>query len=352
MIEIRRFDGDIEEVSNLIKASWAEDYRGAYKQPVMDYSAIDFLEWNLKRPKANTDLLFGAYDGIKLVAFAAGFPYQARYNDKVFKSAAASFLTTHIDYKKRGIGKAIGKAFLKGAAKEYDIVTSVPDEGHAVERVLENLSHEMNFGFLKLHRFTFLSKPLDKKKISELAELPRLHKIGLHFFSKRKCKIRRGTYGFDPSKDVTTICRMLNDSYKADTLSVKWDADLLSLQLRNKMSNTLYVNRDDQKGFINYYMIDLIGCRSTPSIHKMTMIDNVRFENMSILEKHRFVSEFCTCQKEHGSCIVNIPTSPVFDLAPFYSNTFLPSGRYHCFCVQDFHHKLDDNIQAGYLFVR
>lgn len=352
MIEIRTFDGDLQEISNLIKASWAEDYRGAYKQPVMDYSAIDFLEWNLKRPNADPDLLFGAYDGIKLVAFAAGFPYQTRYNDKVFKSAAASFLTTHTDYKRKGIGKSLGKALLRGVEKGYDIITSVPDEGHVVERVLENLSHELNFGFLKLHRFTFLSKPLDKKKILELTDLPLLHKIGLHLFSKKEGTNRRRTYGFDPDKDVTSICRMLNASYKEDTLAVNWDEDTLSLQLRNRISNTLYVNRDGQKGLINYYTIDLIGCRSTPITHKMTMIDNVRFENMSFLEKHRFVSDFCSSQKKHGSCIINIPTSPAFDLTPFYSNTFLPSGRYHCYCVQDFHHKLGDNVQAGYLFVR
>ncbi|HHE64827.1 MAG TPA: GNAT family N-acetyltransferase [Bacteroidetes bacterium] len=351
MVEIRAFDGDLQEVSDLIKASWAEDYQGAYKQPVMDYSSIDFLKWNLKRPNSDPDLLVGAYDGIKLVAFAAGFPHQTRYNDKVFKSVAASFLTTHTDYKKRGIGKSIGKAFLGGAKKRYDIVTCVPDEGHAVERALENLSHTMNVGFLKLHRFTFLSKPLDKKKLLELADLPLYQKIGMQLFTKKTSAVKREIYEVESEKDIRSIYQMLNSSYHPNTLAVNWDEDMLATRLRSRISNSLYINRNGRKGFINYYNMALIGCRSTPKVHKITMIDNVQFENMSFFEKHRFISDFCASQKKHGSCIINIPTSPAFDLTPFYSNTFLPSGRYHSYCVQDLHSKLGDNVQAGYLFL-
>jgi len=352
MIEIRAFDGDLQEVSDLIKASWAEDYQDAYKQPVMDYSDIDFLEWNLKRPNADPDLLVGAYDGIKLVGFVAGFPIQTRYNDQVFKSVAGSFLTTHTDYKRKGIANSLGKAFLRASEKEYDIMTSVPDEGHAVEKGFEILSKKMNYGFLKLHRFTFMSKPLDRNKILELDDLSLFHKVGLYLLSKNKNTYKRRAYKYNPDKDVSFICRMLNASYKANTLSVNWDEDTLSIQLRNKLSNTMYMNRVDRKGLINYYTIDLIGCRSTPITHKITMVDNVCFDNMSYLEKHRFVSDFCSSQKKHGSCIINIPTLSAFDLTPFYLNRFLPSGRYHSHCVIDLHNKLSGNVHAGYLFVR
>ena len=44
MFEIRTFDGNFQEVSDLIKASWSQDYQGKYQQPVMDYADFDFLE--------------------------------------------------------------------------------------------------------------------------------------------------------------------------------------------------------------------------------------------------------------------------------------------------------------------
>lgn len=353
MVEIRRFDGELQEVSNLIKASWEEEYRGMYKQPVMDYSSIDFLEWNLKRPDADPDLLFGAYSDGKLVSFAAGFPHKLRYNDQVLRAASTSFFTTHIDYKRKGIGKClVRKALLKGIEKGYDVNTFVPDEGHVVEGFIEKLSDEMKLRFLKLNRFTFLSKPLDKTKIMELSDLSFFHKIGLQMFTKRGRAIRGKAYGFEPAKDVKVIYQMLNKSYSPNTLTVNWEENTLISQLRSRISNTFFVNQNGRKALINYYTIDLIGCRSTPKMHKMTMIDIVRFENMSFFEKHRFVSDFCANQKENGSCVITLPTIPVFDLVPFYSNMFLPSGRYHWYCAHDFHFKLSESVEVGYLFFR
>ena len=354
MVEIRRFDGDLQEVSDLIKASWGKEYRGKHKQPVMDYSCIDFLEWNLNRPDADPDLLIGAYSGGKLVGFIGGFPHKLRYNDKVFRSASASFVTTHLRYQRKGIGRSlIREAVIKVVEKgHYDIITGLLDEGHTSEKFFINLSNELNFRFLKLKRFTFLSKPLDKQKLVELSYFPLLHKVGLQLFTKRARAIRGDVYGYNPANDVKDICQMLNTSYKPNSLTVDWDEGTLGPLLHDKISNTMFVNQDGLKGFINYFTIDLLGCRSTSKSHKMTMVDNVRFVNMSFFEKHRFVSDFCADQKENGSCVITIPTSPAFDMAPFYTNTFFPSGRHHWYCAHDVNRKLGDDVQAGYLFVR
>jgi len=354
MVEIRRFDGDLQEVSDLIKASWGKEYRGKHKQPVMDYSCIDFLEWNLNRPDADPDLLTGAYSGGKLVAFIGGFPHKLRYNDKVLRSASVSFLTTHIRYQRQGIGRSlIREAVTKVVEKgHYDIITGLLDEGHISENFWITLSNELNFRFLKLKRFTFLSKPLDKQKLMELSNFSLLHKVGLQLFTKGARAIREDVYGYEPANDVKDICQMLNTSYTPNSLTVDWNEGTLGPLLRDKMSDTMFVNQDGRRGFINYFTIDLLGCRSTPKSHKMTMVDNVRFVNMSFFERHRFVSDFCADQKENGSCAITIPTSPVFDMAPFYTNTFLPSGRYHWYCAHDVNRKLGDDVQAGYLFLR
>jgi len=147
MVEIRRFDGDLQEVSDLIKASWGKEYRGKHKQPVMDYSCIDFLEWNLNRPDADPDLLIGAYSGGKLVGFIGGFPHKLRYNDKVLRSASASFVTTHIRYQRKGIGRSlIREAVIKVVEKGYyDIITGLLDEGHISENFFITLSNELKF---------------------------------------------------------------------------------------------------------------------------------------------------------------------------------------------------------------
>jgi len=353
MFEIRTFDGDLKEVSELIKTSWSEDYHGLYKQPVMDYANIDFLDWNLNKPDKDPRTLFGAYIGVKLVGFLGGFSVTFRYNDMLLKGVSGSFFTIHTEYKKMGIARTLMReATRQGIEAGIDISCSIPDEGHPMERVLETVCDEMKVGCLKPKRFTFLSKPLDRHKLLELGEYPLYQKIGLQLFTKRPGKIKSNTGGFEPENHVEPICLMLNESYRSDTLAVNWDDVLLSSQLRSQVSNTKYANAENRKGLINYFNIDLIGCRSPKKVHKMTMIDNVYFDNMSFVEKHKFVSEFCAEEKIQGSCVITIPTIPGFDLKPFYSNYFFPTGRYHTFFVQDLQNKLGKSISAGYLFVR
>lgn len=352
MVEIRTFDGDIEEISDLIKSSWVPDYKKEYKQPVIDYSSIDFLEWNLKKPNADPDDLFGAYHNGKLVGFAGGFSHLSRYNDQILKTGIASFFTTHVDYKRKGIAKALCReVFNRCMEKGFDIGLCVTDEGHPAGGIVDSQSAGLNIGHYKAHRFTFLSKPLDENKVAELAYLPFFHKVGLKLFTKRNETMSRNVYGLEPEKDVDIICRMLNGApYTDDTLTVHWENQILLSQLWGRLADTMFFNHGKKKGIINYYTIDILGCRSIPKCHKVTIIINVWFENFSFLEKHRFVSDFCADQKKNGSCAISIPTIPAFELAPFYSNLFIPSGRYHLFNVLDFNKKLGKTVKARFLF--
>jgi hypothetical protein len=353
MVEIRAFDGNFEEVSSLIKASWLQEYREKYNQPVIDYSSIDFLEWNLKRPNSDPDLLFGAYLNGKLIAFAAGIPHTLRYNDQKFRAASTSFFTTHVDHKGKGIGKELIRiGLLKGIEKGYEMNTFVPDEGHVVENFIKKLSREMNLKFMKLHRFTFLTKPLDQRKLSELVDFPLYQKIALPIITKKETKIDNQKYIYNPEEDLKFIEPMVNRSLPPNTLSVFWTEDILSSNLRSKISDTFFINEGEKKAFINYYNIDMLGSGISTKSHKITMVDYVHLENLSFYQKHQFVSNFCSDQKERGSCAITVPTIPVFDPKPFLSNLFIPNGRYHWFCAHDFNHKLNDPVNVGYLFFR
>ena len=352
MIEIRAFDGDLQEISELIMSSWVPDYKEEYKQPVIDYSSIDFLEWNLKKPNVDPENLFGAYSNGKLVGFLGSFPHQLHYNDQILKSGTGSFFTTHNDYKRKGVGKALVRAFWKRCRERgFDVGICITDEGHPAGGIVDTVADDLDMGLFKALRFTFLSKPLDENKVAELTYLPFIMKIGLKLCTKKSVAMSQNAYGFEPEKDVSVICEMLNNApYANDTLRVYWENDILISQLRGRLSDTMFLNHGNRKGIINYYTIDLLGFRSIPKRHKMTVINNVWFENLSFLEKHRFVSDFCADQKKNGSCLISIPTIPAFDLVPFYSNLFIPSGRYHIINVIDFSNKLGKIVKVGFLF--
>ena len=172
MVEERKFDGDFEEVHQLIKASWSEEYRIKHNQPFIDNSSVEFLRWNLQRPNSDPELIMAAYSKGKLVSFVAAIPLTLKYNDKILKAAVSSFFTTHVDYQGKGIATSLGKEGLKrGIEKGYDLGYIVTDAGHNAIKLVKSISEDLELKYMRLGKFTFLAKPLDKDKIAQLASL-------------------------------------------------------------------------------------------------------------------------------------------------------------------------------------
>jgi predicted N-acetyltransferase YhbS len=353
MVEVRTFDGDFEEVHQLIKASWSEEYRIKKRQPVMDYSSVEFLRWNLQRPNIDPDLIMAAYSKGKLVSFVAAIPLTLKYNDQILKGGVSSFFTTHVDFQRKGIAKTLAKDGLKrGVEKGYDLGYLITDAGHQAINLVKDISKDLELKFVNFYKFTFLAKPLDKKKILQLSDLPIHQKFLLPIVTAKSQKISLKSYQFDLEKDASSIYQMFRDSCPPDALCVDWPEDELSYNLKSNLSNTFYLNFEDKKAFINYYNIDILSGKSSVVAHKNTIIDYVYFNNLSIFEKRKFVRDFCLFEKQNGSCSIIIPTLPIFDLKPFYLNLFFPSGRYHYIVGHDIKKKLQEPINIGYLFMR
>ena len=353
MVEVRPFDGDFEEVQQLIKASWSEEYRIKHNQPVMDYSSVEFLRWNLRRPNSDPDLIIAAYSKGKLVSFVAGMPLTLKLNDQLFKGCVSSFFTTHIDFQRRGIAKILGKNGLKrGAEKGYDLGYVITDAGHHAINLVKDISKDLELKFVNFYKFTFLAKSLDKEKVSQLADLPFYQKLLLPIVTAKSKTVDGDAFQFDSDKDTPIIHQMVRSACPPDALCTVWSEDELSYNLKSNLSNTFYLKFENKKAFINYYNLNVISSKSSMVAHKNTIIDFVCFDNMSFIEKRNFVRDFCAFEKQNGSCSIIIPTLPVFDLKPFYFNLFFPSGRYHYIVGHDIKKKLHEPVQIGYLFMR
>ena len=353
MVEIRTFDGDFEAVHQLINASWSEEYRIKHRQPVMDYSSVEFLRWNLSRPNCDPDLVLSAYSGNKLVGFVAGIPSNLTYNNRKFKAAVSTYYTTHVDYQKQGIAKKLGIEGLKrGIEKDYDLSYVIIDEGHRAINLVKDISRDLELKFVNYYKFSFLAKPLDKEKVSQLADLPFHQRLFLPIVTAKPHKVDMGSYQFDLEKDTPAIYQMFRDACRPDALGTVWSEAELSYNLESNLSNTFYWHYEDKKAFIIYYNIHVLSGKSIAVAHKNTMIDYACFIGMSFSEKRKFVRDFCSFEKQNGSCSILIPTLPAFDLIPFYSNLFFPSGRSHQIVGYDLNRKLDKPVKIGYFFMR
>jgi Myristoyl-CoA:protein N-myristoyltransferase, N-terminal domain len=354
MVELRTYDGDFEEVHQLIKASWSEEYRIRHNQPVMDYSSVEFLRWNLNRPNIDPDFIMAAYSNGKLASFFSAIPLTLKYNDQILKGSLASFLTAHVDFRGKKFGKILIKdlGFKHLIEEGYDLGYAIVDAGHRSINMIKYISRHYKLKLINFHKFTYLAKPLDKKKVSQLADLPLYQRLSLPIITTKSKKMNIDSYQFDPDNDTPIIHKMIREASPPDALCVDWTQDELLYNLKSNLSNTFYLNLGDKKAFINYFNINILSAKSSKVAYKSTVIDYVCFNNMAIKEKRKFVRDFCAFEKQNGSCMIVIPTLPLFDLKPFYFNLFFPSGRFHYIVGVDITKKLKEPVKIGYLLVR
>jgi hypothetical protein len=311
------------------------------------------LEWNLNRPKSSQELRITAYLNDQLVGFYAGIPVTLKLQDKTIQSVLGSFLTTHVNYKGSGIAKALLEEFVNRVQEmSFDLLYGVTDEGHAPENICKTLAPKMGVPYRTFYRFTYLSKPLNKQKITELSDLPFHQKIALPLITKKAVRRKNRKYTFEAKTCAEAVVGMMNQSPSPQSLSVSWVEDELLYDLNSGFSKVFFLDGGGKRGLMLYYHMNLLGCTSNEAVHPMTIIDCVRFKNMSFYEKHNFISDFCSQEKEMGSCLVAVPTMPGFDLRPFYANLFFPSGRYYHLVGCDLKSLLDFPLHLDYLILR
>lgn len=106
---IGNFDGNIEELAALMRASWREN-----QEQALDYDA-DFLRSAFEYPGCTPDLFPAIYHEGNLVAFIAGAPRAVRLAGQPLTLVNVSFLTVAPKYKRAGFGPLLWRELLQRA---------------------------------------------------------------------------------------------------------------------------------------------------------------------------------------------------------------------------------------------
>ena len=94
-MEIRTYDGDMEDLATFCNEKWLQRYQG--QMPIAQWTA-EFLEWELlpDGPDAR-DYLVAAYEGTELVGFFGARPMRFQLRGKQFDGTWGSFFTVDPD---------------------------------------------------------------------------------------------------------------------------------------------------------------------------------------------------------------------------------------------------------------
>ncbi len=101
MIEIRTFDGDVDELARFCTSSWQKRYTG--RMPVPDWRS-DFLEWELLGDDhAAREFLVAAYDGSRLIGALPARPVRFHLRGRPVAGTWGSFFAVDDGYENQGV---------------------------------------------------------------------------------------------------------------------------------------------------------------------------------------------------------------------------------------------------------
>lgn len=216
---------DWEKLADFFTNSWHDPYH--YGVGACDWD-VNFTKWIISRHLFDEDLLFGTYDGNKLIAVLCGCPHDLHLRlepegTAVIKAVAVGLLTIERPYRKKGLVHEIMDAFIKHVKERgYDLITSFAMRSW--EKVLS--AH----GFSSIHKDPqFYIKFPSKKSVDRIRKTRGLNRAlatlakllaGLPEANLPYGKIKDGSV-----EDTARIVKLLNTYQNRVPLAQVWKAE-------------------------------------------------------------------------------------------------------------------------------
>jgi len=280
MVEIRTYDGDMQQLAEFCTRVWSQRYQG--QMPFAQWTP-EFLQWELDDGPATRDMIVAAYDGAKLVGVLPAKPMRLHVRGETIDGSWGSYFSVDSDYenqpvsiklhleqrrrhKERGLKVNLGYAFTGYAAgrgqkfwlKQQRLVKSV-------------------------RRLGTLVRALDPLAVARFS-LNRLETLGLHFSRlvlghprppRRPEAIRPFVAG-----DAAACAALLDAASRRAELGYAWDETLALRQLGFEQATRTLVAEHEGRvaGLINYCPLPLMG--RTPIV--VGLIDFLETEQLPL----------------------------------------------------------------------
>jgi len=325
---VRVFDGDIDALYQLIDESWNRDYQDEMR---FDYSRA-FLRWNLESSLCDPDLFIGSYVGSKLVGFCARFPRIVSVAGKKAQLALGTFLTTHSDYRGRGIAKDVVTASVKTMKeKGYSGYFYYLQTGHGSVPLYDGLPIP---SMLVLPKVRFYVKVLDVEAIRRCWDIGWFERL---FLTAMKgipsVNTRHGTIcGYTP-QNLSACTEFLNGISSLVPVARQWSSAELGFRLEDFDESFCYIYQAEGKikGMMSGYMLDVRGrkwgravARSNETDQKAAFIDNIRLDPLGESEKRALIHHTLHEAKKSGCTLAMIPSSYSYDRLSLLCCGFVP----------------------------
>ncbi|MFH1317075.1 MAG: hypothetical protein ABII01_06150 [Candidatus Woesearchaeota archaeon] len=290
---IETFNGDFDELRDLILRSWHPAYDG--QAAVFDYS-VPYLQWNLQGSTSDKELSLSYYDGSTLVGFVGGMPRTfSLFSSQTVNGSLCSFLSSDVSTKRSRIAyDLVTHSSERHHQRGYDFPFFFLDKNFSGSHLLfHKHADEHIYDLVSLPDTSFLIKVFDAQRFSDLdASVSNIERRILKMWESDPVpfEVDGKMREYDDS-DLSTCLSLLN-SYKFHiNLARHWTEDELQWQLSHQgISSTTVFEKDNQiQGLINYHVVPMHGRPGVAG--SLAIIDNIYWFNLSDRERQSFLSQ-------------------------------------------------------------
>ncbi|MEZ5941514.1 MAG: GNAT family N-acetyltransferase [Planctomycetaceae bacterium] len=262
MIEVRSYEGSVEELSQFVVNTWRQSYQGSMLIP--DWTP-NYLRWQLRLHEPDSEKrLVAAYDSGKLVGVLLFVPMEFELHGKPVRGSHSSWLSVSSEYR----GKGVAKALQEGARKAHAELGLEAQVGYVYFGASQSLGPKFwtkkNVANMQVFaRVGFWTRVLDfpraaRWNVNTLESV--LTRIGApvtpdpHVPAIPSLTIRP----FE-SDDLPACLKLAESATSQCNFRLVWDENILGNQLQGFGKCLVAVENGEVRGCIGYHVISMLG---------------------------------------------------------------------------------------------
>ncbi len=269
-MKIASFNGDYDELSDLVQRSWAENLESSLKY------TPQFLRDSFEYPHSSFDLAPCIYEQNRLVAFVAGFHRNVLWGGKPQKLILSTLLTASPETKGRGYGAWLWLELVRRTRRAgYDGMISIAADGGPVNRIVQ--------------------------EGSRLLKLPSSRIFQVRYQSVLLNGVQAAGYA---SGDVELFLQLAATTAGNSPIRRVWSRAEAEWQCQNRTGALSVATTDGVgRGMITGYVADIAG----PTESRVLYIEDLLWDELDPAARTRLLQSFLATGVARGAQVASTP---------------------------------------------
>jgi hypothetical protein len=323
-IEVRDFDGDLQALSTMAREAWLE----AHGEETWPDIYRPELTRHLFADVADSRLLMAAYDGARLVAFAANLPRRYRFKGQTYKGVLSCMLVA-----RKGYQGAAAYLFVDGLRRNEAIgadlaLMTMERNGRTWRAFDRHLKPRKRIQALTTIYPIF--RAVDLHRFVEAEDLSWYEAAAVRLLGAHRPIAAPSVAGavrpYRPS-DLDHILALTGRYPDQDSLVRVFDAEPLARQLHTEgvTSTVVYERGGAVAGFVNFSAYPIVSSRGE---HRYAWVDFLHWEGLSGRERKALLAGVWEASRGQGCVGILAWNTGYYAKGPLFRSHFIPYPRF------------------------